>query len=165
MAYVDTNVVIAYAFERDPNHERAKKLISMLGAHLISSPLTLVELHSVLLRRRDQYKPLPEFRGLRPDMLVRALVKQLRSLINLEIRPDTPELNKLEGLDIYHIYSRAVKIALEHNLNLRTLDLLHLAYATKFHEEGLIEAFITLDNEILERRDSIEKRLGLKIIG
>jgi predicted nucleic acid-binding protein len=52
---------------------------------------------------------------------------------------------------------------LAHVLRLKTLDLLHIAYALHLAEKGLIHTFATLDKEIAERRDVIEK-LGLKLL-
>jgi len=52
---------------------------------------------------------------------------------------------------------------LAHVLRLKTLDLLHIAYALHLAERGLIHTFATLDREIAERRDVIEK-LGLKLL-
>ncbi len=46
--YVDTNVIIAFMDEADPNHERAVKLLK--GSSKVSSFLTLVELASVYSR-------------------------------------------------------------------------------------------------------------------
>lgn len=164
MAYVDTNVVVAYGFKNDPNHQNARKIIDKLRSqNLISSPITLVELYSVLSRRHDQYKPPPELKKLKADRLIYGLARYLCSLMNLKILPDTPKLDRLDELSIYHIYSRAIKLAPE--LSLKTLDLFHLAYATKFHEDGLVDVFATLDREILEKKDIIEMRLGIKIIG
>ena len=50
MAYLDTNVIIAYCFPQDNNHRNAKSLITKLQElgvkELYHSPLTLVELYS-----------------------------------------------------------------------------------------------------------------------
>ncbi len=46
--YVDTNVIIPFMDEADPNHERAVKLLK--GSSKVSSFLTLVELASVYSR-------------------------------------------------------------------------------------------------------------------
>jgi len=46
--YVDTNVIVAFMDERDPNHERAVKLLEV--PMKVSSFLTMVELASVYSR-------------------------------------------------------------------------------------------------------------------
>jgi predicted nucleic acid-binding protein len=52
MAYLDTNVIIAYCFPRDNNHRNAKSLITKLQElgvkELYHSPLTLVSTHTYL---------------------------------------------------------------------------------------------------------------------
>ena len=49
-AYIDTNVVVARYKPNDPLHEIAEKLFNLPQVELYASPLTLVELYSVLSR-------------------------------------------------------------------------------------------------------------------
>ncbi|QOJ78930.1 hypothetical protein IG193_00235 [Infirmifilum lucidum] len=48
-------------------------------------------------------------------------------------------------------------------LRLRTLDVLHLAYAKALKRKLNVVAFITGDSEILGRADSIERTVGVKV--
>jgi len=116
----------------------------------------------VLSRIQDLFRPSPELERSSRDKLLEILVKFMISYTDLKIIPDKPETNKLNKLEIFHMYSRVIELA--RVLKLRTLDLLHLAYAIKFHEEGLINIFATLDKDILSKKDIIEKKLRVEIV-
>ena len=58
------------------------------------------------------------------------------------------------------LLQKAMQLA--HALRLKTLDLLHIAYALHLAEKGSVHAFAALDKEIAERRDVVE-RLGLRL--
>jgi predicted nucleic acid-binding protein len=60
------------------------------------------------------------------------------------------------------VYRKAIDLALE--LKLRTLDVMHIAYALELARRGLVEVFATLDGEILERRRLLGS-LGLRVQG
>ena len=51
----------------------------------------------------------------------------------------------------------AMQLASE--LRLRTLDLLHITIAKRLN----VDAFLTLDREILKKADIIERKLGMKV--
>jgi hypothetical protein len=53
-------------------------------------------------------------------------------------------------------------IQLAHALRLKTLDLLHIAYALHLAEKGLVHTFAALGKEIAERRGVVE-RPGLRL--
>jgi len=53
MAYVDTNVLISYYFDEEELHEVSTRIFNMLKTmqkKIYISPLTLVELYSVIAR-------------------------------------------------------------------------------------------------------------------
>jgi predicted nucleic acid-binding protein len=47
MTYIDTDVIISFVDEEDPNHERAMRLVNNLPKDRVTSMLTLVKLVSV----------------------------------------------------------------------------------------------------------------------
>jgi predicted nucleic acid-binding protein len=47
MTYIDTNVIISFVGEKDPNHEKALRLVNKLSKDRATSMLTLVELASI----------------------------------------------------------------------------------------------------------------------
>jgi len=51
-------------------------------------------------------------------------------------------------------------LELSTTIRLRTLDLLHLVIANKYS----LDAFLTLDKEIIKRADTIEKILDIEVI-
>jgi hypothetical protein len=60
-------------------------------------------------------------------------------------------------------YSRAASEA--HNLQLKALDLLHLAYASLIsHLEFKLDLFVTADQDILDRNSKIQESLGLRTV-
>jgi predicted nucleic acid-binding protein len=48
--YIDTNVIISFIDEADPNHGKALKLVNKLSRDRVTSMLTLVELTSIYLQ-------------------------------------------------------------------------------------------------------------------
>ena len=55
MAYVDTNVLISYYFDEEELHEVSTRILNMLKTmqkKIYISPLTLVELYSVIAIRK-----------------------------------------------------------------------------------------------------------------
>jgi len=57
MTCIDTDVIISFVDEKDPNHEKALRLVNKLPKDRATSMLTLVELASVYSRARLE-KPL-----------------------------------------------------------------------------------------------------------
>ncbi len=127
MIYLDTNVIISYADELDPNHDKATKLLGSLEADRIASRLTLLELTSVYSRAGLQ-KPLAH--ALYSLKLARA---------------------KLFEVDLNEAVAHAIKYA--PHLRLRTLDLLHIAAA----KLAGARAFATLDKEIISRESRLHE--------
>ena len=74
------------------------------------------------------------------------------------------------GTSIIHVGERTVQVPMEysraayaaHNLQLKALDLLHLAYASLISRlEFKLDLFVTADQDILDRASKIEESLGL----
>ncbi len=100
--YVDTNVIIAFMDEKDPNHAKACELLRK-EKRKITSFLTLIELSSVFSRA-----------GLDDP--------QALAIYSAECA----------GVEIVDIkFERAMRLAFElsDRLKLRTLDLLHIVFA------------------------------------
>ena len=167
MAYVDTNVIISYTFSGDRDHARAVTLVERVRKHskLYASPLTLVELYSVLLKKMHMYKLPPEAEALsRVDSKLRYLVTYILNLLDVSIVDDIPQLSTVENVNVFHIFSDAIQLIIN-KIKLNSLDIIHLAYATRLTRDGIIKYFITFDKEILSERSNIEKVTGIKVIG
>jgi predicted nucleic acid-binding protein len=165
MAYVDTSIVIAYYFREDPNHGRAAKVIDMLkkeNREMIISTLALIELYSTLSRKSKEYALPPAISAIDDEKLkVHTIVNHIIKDIGLRIIDDEPRVEQVNKTKLFHVYQRAVKYAVD--LKLKTLDLLHIAYAILLANKGLVHMFTTLDNEIIAKGYSLEK-LGLKLL-
>jgi len=58
MIYVDTNVIISYVDEKDPNHDKVVAMFMQLDGERVVSQLTLLELASIYARVELE-KPIP----------------------------------------------------------------------------------------------------------
>jgi hypothetical protein len=175
MAYLDTNVIIAYCFPRDNNHRNAKSLITKLQElgvkELYHSPLTLVELYSYVSRNADILNIPEELRELirtkeqRVRVIAEYCLSSLSSLTTSVFISDTEGLinliiNNLPNVRIFHKFAEALRLAPE--LQLPSLDLLHVIYAKQVPER--IKYFATLDKAIIGKAESIRNALGIEVI-
>ena len=123
------------------------------------SPLTMVELFSAISRKIQQLKLPPHITQLDEKARIHIIVKQILKLLNPVVISDEPRLSNINGFRGFHVFAKAVDLA--HQLKLRTLDLLHIAYALDLASKGLADSIVTLDREIQEREPMLQK-LGLK---
>jgi len=125
MIYIDTNVVIAFIDELDPNHTKAIKLLENLKDDKVVSGLTLTELASVY-SRANLDEPL-------------ALAIYSVKRINAEII----------DVDFNEVLMNTFKLA--PLLKLKTLDLLHITTCKIIKAK----AFATFDKDIIAKSDII----------
>ncbi|MBC7327003.1 PIN domain-containing protein [bacterium] len=157
MVYLDTNIILSYGIERDPNHEKARALIER-NKHLgkfCTSPFTLVELYSIAYRIGCFILP--------PGIKRSALAPYLLRKLDIEVIPDERKLGKLKGLYLFHIFFEATQISPK--VKLKSGDMLHIAYAKILAEKGLVGYFLTMDKEILERKEEIRESISVEVIG
>jgi len=163
MAYVDTNVIISYYYIEDDNHDLAVKVVRRLKNENIKiyvSSLTILEVFSVISRKLPESKIPPHLRYADERTRILMMVQQALSLINPIIINDEPRTELFGENIFFHKFTKAVELA--HQLKLKTLDLLHIAYAIQLAEKGLVNMFVTFDGEIMEKRSLLEK-LGIKV--
>jgi predicted nucleic acid-binding protein len=154
VAYLDTNVILSHYFAEDPNHPYVTQLLETLRTNreeMRISLLTLVELYAYISRRIGALKPPPHYARLGQKEKVAAVATHVLKRAGAQPVDNVPA----------DLLQKAMRLA--HILRLKTLDLLHIAHALHLAERGLIHIFATLDREIAERRDVIEK-LGLKLL-
>jgi hypothetical protein len=89
---------------------------------------------------------------------LRFLTRWLISHLGATVIDDECELADLDGHRAFAEFSQAAQLA---QLKLKTLDLLHLAYAMRLASKGLVKYFATLDGEILRRSGEIERMTGV----
>jgi predicted nucleic acid-binding protein len=142
--------------------ERLKKINGI--DRFYASTLTLVELYSVVSRNIQSYKLPPGIEEIANHRIkLRLTIAFFLQLLSIHIFPDEAKLTDLDHLKLFHKFSEAINLASE--LKLKTLDLLHIAYANQLMKKGLIKFFVTFDSEILNNKEIILKNIGIEIIG
>jgi len=134
LIYIDTNVIVSYIDEADPNHGRALKLMKSLSSDRAVSMLTLVELASIYSRTGLE-EPLP--------------------LAMYSVKSTGANVVKVDFSEV--LRNAIIKAPI---LKLRTLDLLHI---TACRIAGC-EEFATLDSSIIRRSEVINRELGIKVV-
>jgi hypothetical protein len=92
---------------------------------------------------------------------IHALVKDILEHLKPILVDDEPKLELFDKSSVFHIYKKAINYVA--TLKLRSLDLLHITYAIEFAKRGLVDMFVTLDEELISRKQVLES-LGLKIM-
>ncbi|BEP17816.1 PIN domain-containing protein [Pyrofollis japonicus] len=133
MIYVDTNVIISYMDELDPNHSKAVKLLEAVNDKRVVSKLTLVELASVYSRAG------------------------LEAPLSLAIYSIESIGARIGELDFDEVLLQASRLA--DALKLRTLDLLHIVSCRLLGAER----FATFDKDIVAKRELILRELGIRV--
>jgi len=117
VAYLDTNVLLSHHFAEDPNHPHAALVMETLrrrGEERRVSLLTLVELYAYISRRIGVP---PHYARLSQEEKVAAVVIHVLKHAGAQPVDNTPA----------DLLQKAMRLA--HVLRLKTLDLLHIAYA------------------------------------
>jgi len=132
--YIDTNVIISFVDEADPNHGKALKLLNKLSRDRVASMLTLVELTSVYSRA-----------GLENPLVL--------ALYSIEV------VNaRIADVDFNHVLKNAFTYV--QKLKLRTVELLHIVVASI----AKCKEFATFDNEIIRKSKDITSNLGIEVV-
>jgi predicted nucleic acid-binding protein len=164
MSYLDTSVIIAYCVEGDPHHNKAVNIVEKLSQNkFYGSPITLVELYSVISRNIQKYELPPgieEITNYKIKLLI--TVKYFLQLIPLHLTSDEAKLGDFDQLKLFHKFLDAIDLA--DKLKLRTLDLLHIVYAGQLARKGLIKYFITFDSDLLDKKEAILENAGVEVI-
>jgi predicted nucleic acid-binding protein len=159
-------VILAYCIDCDPQHNKAVNIIEKLRQNtnrFYVSPFTLVELYSVLLRNIQSYKLPPGIEELTNHRSkLRTTITYFLQLLSINIPSDEAKLTDLDGLKLFRKFLEAIDLATK--LKLKTLDLLHIAYASQLAKKKLIQFFITFDSKILENKEDILKNTGIEVI-
>ena len=170
MAYVDTNVIISFYFDDERSHEIARKIVDRLrgrNTRLYASPLTIVELFSAISRKLPNLRLPPHVeiivKELKPDekTIVHILIGSMLESLNITVVDDDPIFDLFDNrVRMFYVFRKAIENSV--SLKLRTLDLIHVYYALQLASKGLLDTFVTLDREIIYKRDFIIK-LGLNL--
>jgi len=163
LAYVDTGVLIAAYASKDPLRSAAKAFLAKSRAPRIISPLTFAELSSVLSRVEESLELPTVLREEPAPRRIRALAEYMLRDCRLTIASQVGSSKlRLGGRSVTVPMEYTIAAALAPNLKLRSLDLLHLAYASLISQlEFSISSFVTGDEAILGKTDEVRKSLNI----
>ena len=155
--YLDTNIIISAFKPNDPLYKDANKLFRKNHTYIIS-PVTLMELYSVLSRIKPYIKLKEAFKNVNLDTIISYIITSLKLQLITKthiMKLQTPNQKGKIPLEYY------ISIKLAEKLRLKTLDLLHIAYAYILREE--IDYFTTGDKDIIQEREKIKQQTGIEI--
>ena len=155
--YLDTNVIIAAYKPNDPMYNDSNKLFKK-NHKFVVSPITLVELFAVLSRIKPYLEIRNEFKNANLNTLLAYILKDLK--LEIMVRSYMIKfsvLNKKFRLPLEYYISIKLASALE----LKTLDLLHVAYAYIIKDE--IDFFVTGDSDILKASKKVKQLTGIDV--
>jgi hypothetical protein len=92
---------------------------------------------------------------------IHVLVKDILEYSKPILVDDESKLELLDKSSVFHIYRKAIDYVT--TLKLKSLDLMHITYAIELAKRGLVDTFITLDKELISRKQVLEG-LGLKVM-
>ena len=169
MYYIDTNIVLSYNFTTEETHLRAFNLIRKIKKstdEFYISPLTILELYCVVSRNINKYTLPPIalilFRSDKDK--VEYIIKYSIQRLNLKICQEINTNSELENLNIEIFSEYQCAIKLSPRIKLRSLDMLHIAYAFRLRKEGKIKYIVSLDKEIRERKLLIKNITDINLI-
>ena len=156
--YVDTSIIIARYKPNDPLHSIANRFFEK-DYDFIISPITIVELYSVLSRIKPFLKFKEELKNANIDTIVAFIIydSKLR-IVTRSFMPSMQILGKKFRVPLE--YRLAMKFA--EKLQLRTLDLLHIAYAYMLRD--MLDYVVTGDDDVLKARELIKQCTGLEVV-
>ena len=171
-AYLDTNVIIARYMPSDPNFRQVEKFFRSSPDTRYISEVSILELYCVFSRLirasalstlRDQ----DDFGKLTVDEKVRVAVEHALRTCKLKVIPSERTFDRLPAskqmLEIPHELFEAIRCSPE--FGVKTLDALHLAYASAIKELVQdLETFATLDKDISARSENIRNKIGINVV-
>jgi len=155
VSYVDTSIVVAALDIQDPRHDKVLALLEKESEKIVSE-IVLAELASVVARRDEIVSSIAEKLGLNREEAIITILLYILKRFNLKLR-SVEDYTRLPLLGrIYKPIAMAVELSTQ--VKLRTLDLLHVAYAILLKEEGEpILKLITADHDFEKARETLKK--------
>ncbi len=164
MSYVDTNVILAKYFPGDRVQAQASLFLENRERKLVS-PVTVLELASVISRLDNALTAPKEFFDVTPKRRIKALVEYMIRDNNLMPATLTVKTKVKLGKTLVMIpieYHSGLRLA--HALKLKTLDLLHISYADLLKRSGYeLEHFVTYDQDILAKSREIKEETAIEV--
>ncbi len=142
VVYLDTNLYIALLKHNDINFPLMQKIITQPHLSFVTSPITVVELSSVISREFENLNIDRLFDELKiekddptaSEEIILFLIDYLISQTNTEIISD-PQIEQINYFKHEYMMNPIYKIAIldSSKIRIRTLDLIHYAYASYFN--------------------------------
>ena len=149
----------------DPYHESSKTFLDSARGGNVASPLTVVELMAVIARHAEEMQAPDEILPKHPRM-------RIRSVVEFFLRDSNITIMSVEANARMRIAKSILTVPLEYVtslrlasvLKLKTLDLMHLAYAENIRSSGReLDLFVTTDKSILKKSNDIERLVMIKV--
>jgi predicted nucleic acid-binding protein len=161
MSYVDTSIIVAALDKLDPRQKLAQEVLEKEENKKISE-LVLAELASILSRKESMLLEISRKIKVREELIVPAAILYIMKRFKLSYK----SINGYKRISIVgNLYSPfATAVDISPKFRLKTLDLLHLAYAKTLIEQGEeINELITVDNDFEREREAIKQELNVKV--
>jgi predicted nucleic acid-binding protein len=167
LLYLDTNVILACYAPEEAQHKDAKKLLNMVEKGrlaAVTSVLTLVEVVCVTSRAYDRFSEGALTLG-REDV-AGSFLRRVASINKLKLIPTGGEVSvnaAKRRIKLPALFALGLEIGSK--TGVKTLDALHLASSTiasRIYGQK-IDCFVTLDEDILKRRESISKLIESRV--
>jgi len=160
---VDTSVIIARYMPQDKWHELSERFFTKRDTYYIT-PLTLVELYSVFSRVFEQIS-FPSKESFKDRSTA------LNTLINFVIGDCNLKILSVPYVAEVEIGGNAVRAPIEYVmsfvwasfLGLKSLDLVHISYSWILKVKKGIGTFVTADDEIVTKKETIKKATGVRV--
>jgi predicted nucleic acid-binding protein len=167
--YLDTSVIVARYLPTDPSFRVVENFYHESSETRYVSEISVLELYCVFSRLIQAgaltvLSDIKEFDDLSVEEKVRVAVEHaIRSWRLTVAMPDRTFLRFPVGkqaIEVGHELFDAIRIS--PRLALKTLDTLHLTYARAIRDLAFnLETFVTLDKEIVSKREMIQNELGI----
>ena len=165
---MDTNIILARYAPNEVHHEKAKELLNNIengNFSAVTSVLTLVEVACTTSRAYERYNH--KLGELEREEVAGAFLRRVLKIKKLTFIPIGGEVSV--NADEMHVELPALfALALEigSKTGVKTLDTLHLAsaaIAARIYGQK-IDYFVTLDEEILKRREIINNLIESRVV-
>ena len=168
LVYLDTNILLARYAPDDPQHDEAKELLKRIEAgelSAVTSVLTLVEVVCATSRAYDKFDDKEE--SLEREEVAGAFLRRVANMGNLGFVPLGGEVSvdvMERKVKLPAVFALAFEIGAKSGV--KTLDALHLAsasVASRIYGQK-IDCFVTLDEDILKRREDVSGLIESKVV-
>ncbi len=167
LVYLDTNIILAKYAPEEPQHQEAKKLLNRIESGkvtAVTSALTLVEVVCTTSRAYQRFDNKAAELG--REEVAGAFLRRLLNIKGLSFIPIGSEVSitaEEKQVKIPALFALALEIGSK--TGVKTLDSLHLASAAIASRiYGIkVDYFVTLDEDILKKREEITELIESKI--